>query len=93
MSAVTTPEAQPATTPELTDEQRKELLEQVIQRQDKLAESELEMVRIFLVHGKVETAQRRLRQIMAKYPGTAAATEAEQLLPTLIADAPPPAPA
>jgi outer membrane protein assembly factor BamD (BamD/ComL family) len=82
-SAAITPAALPDSKSELTEEQRKKLLEEAIERQDKLAESELEMARMFIAHEKTETAQRRLRGLIANFGASAAAVEAAQLLADL----------
>ena len=63
-----------------TDADRKELVERAIERRDKLAESEVEMARLFLAHGKTEIARRRLREVVDTCQGAAAVDEARRLL-------------
>lgn len=65
---------------ELSPEQQKEELEAALERLDKLAESELEMVRLFLERGKIEIAKRRLEGILESYPKSHATKEARKLL-------------
>jgi thioredoxin-like negative regulator of GroEL len=83
MPTTTAIEVQPESKPELTAEERKALLEQAIERQEKLAESQLEMARMFIAQGKVEFAQRRLRELLTKFGESAVAGDARQLLATL----------
>ena len=66
--------------PELTEEAKKALLEDAIQKREKLAESSLEMARMFIEKGKQEIAKRRLTDIVREFGSSAAATEAKVLL-------------
>ena len=65
---------------ELTDDQRRQILEDAIQKNEKLAESGLEMAKLFLQKGKRQIAKRRLREIVEKFDGSEAAKEAQALL-------------
>ena len=75
-------DSEPRTNPqsELTDEQRQELLEQAIERKDRLAQSELEMARLFLANGKTEIVKRRLQTVVKQYGSSEAAAEARKML-------------
>jgi Tfp pilus assembly protein FimV len=64
----------------LTPEQLKEQLDLAIERLDKHAESQLEMARLFISHGKTEIARRRLQEILELYAKSDAAKEARLLL-------------
>jgi hypothetical protein len=66
---------------ELTEAENKELLEEAIQKREKLAESRLEMAKMFLQNGKPEIAIRRLREIVAEFDLSAAADMARAMLP------------
>ena len=68
---------------ELTDDERKQLLEAAIKKNEKVAESGIEMAKLFLHNGKRQIANRRLREIVEDFGGTAAATEAKSLLKKL----------
>lgn len=65
---------------EPTVEEQKALLEEAIRKRDKLADSQLEMARMFIEKGKPEIAKRRLREIVNEYGESAAATEARKLM-------------
>jgi|GEM_PF-3432981 len=69
--------------PELSAEEKQQLLEAAIERSEKLAESQLEMAQYFLEHGKVDVAHRRLKEIVDKFPASSAAVDARQLLDSL----------
>ncbi len=58
-------------------------VEQALQRLDKLAESQLEMARLFIEKGKPEIARRRLGEILELYPKSSSAGEARSLLKKL----------
>jgi TolA-binding protein len=66
--------------PELAEEDRKALLEEAIQKQEKLAQSGLQIARMFIEKGQLEIAERRLRQIVTEFSDSAAAIEAKLLL-------------
>jgi len=63
-----------------TVDEQKALLEEAIRKRDKLADSELEMARMFIEKGKPDIAKRRLREILDAYGESAAATEARKLM-------------
>jgi TolA-binding protein len=67
---------------EPTDEARNRLLEEAIHKREKLAESSLEMATMFMQRGKMDIARRRLREIVAEFDGSAAASEAKAMLKT-----------
>ena len=69
--------------PKLSDAEKNELLEQAIQKRERLAESQLEMAKLFIRNGKPEIALRRLKQITAEFSGSAAANEAKALMKSL----------
>ena len=69
--------------PVLTEAEKKDLLEQAIQKRERLAESELEMAKLFIEKGKPEIALRRLRQVASEFDGSVAAEEARALLATM----------
>lgn len=58
-------------------------VEQALERLDKLAESQLEMARLFVDKGKPEIARRRLGELLELYPKSASAGEARKLLKRL----------
>ena len=66
--------------PELTDEQRRQLLDVAIRKNEKLAESELEMAKLFLEKRKRQIAKNRLRRIVEEFAESDAAIEAKVLL-------------
>ena len=68
---------------ELTDDDRKQLLETAIQKNEKLAESGVAMAKLFLEKGKRQIAKGRLRRIVDEFDGSEAAQEAQALLKTL----------
>lgn len=74
--------------PELSAEEKQQLLEAAIERSEKLAESQLEMAHYFLEHGKVDVAHRRLKEIVEKFPASSAADDARRLLDSLAITSP-----
>lgn len=66
--------------PQLTED---ELLEQSNHMREKLAESQLDMAKLFIKNEKSNIAQRRLKEIVAEFSGSAAATEAKSLMKKL----------
>ena len=81
----TTAKAPPEKTVETDDmalspEQQKVGLDQALERLDKLAESQLEMARLFIDRGKTEIARRRLHELLEMYGKSDAAKEAKKLL-------------
>lgn len=74
---------QPAETDQastLSPEEQTAILDEALQRLDKLAESQLEMARLFIARGKCEIAQRRLEEILELYGKSEHAKEARKLL-------------
>jgi outer membrane protein assembly factor BamD (BamD/ComL family) len=69
--------------PELTEEEKRKLLEQTNQIRDQRAGNELELAKLFLEKEKPDIALRRLKEIVAEYSGSAAATEAKSLMKKL----------
>jgi FimV-like protein len=67
----------------LTPEQQKNLVDDAIERLDRLAESQLEMARLFIDGGKPEIARRRLQEVVELYGKSDAAKEATKLLKSL----------
>ena len=76
-----TAELEPKT--ELTDDQRRQILEDVIQKNEKLAESGIDMAKLFIQKGQRQIAKRRLKEIVEKFDGSEAAKEAKVLLKKL----------
>lgn len=66
--------------PELTEDEQRQLLEHAIQTQQRRAETQLELAKLFLAKGKPDIALRRLQELMAEFPGTAAAKAARTLV-------------
>ena len=81
MRRIDTAELEPKS--ELTDDDRKQLLETAIQKQEKLAESGVAMAKLFLEKGKRQIAKSRLRAIVKEFGGSEAAKEATALLKNL----------
>ena len=53
--------------PEVSDEQRRQKLEEAIEKNEKLAESGLEMAKLFIANGKKDIAKRRLKEVVQKF--------------------------
>jgi outer membrane protein assembly factor BamD (BamD/ComL family) len=68
---------------ELTDDDRKRILEAAIQKNEKVAESAVAMAKLFLEKGKRQIAKGRLRRIVEEFDGSEAAKEAKALLKKL----------
>ncbi len=66
--------------PELTEEEQQELLERTNQIREQRAGNELELAKLFLENEKPDIALRRLKEIVAEYGKSAAATEAKSLM-------------
>lgn len=66
--------------PQLTED---ELLEQSNQMRERLAESQLDMAKLFLKKEKPDIALRRLKEIVVEFSGSAAAIEAKSLMKKL----------
>ena len=69
--------------PELTEEEKQEHLESANQIREQRAENELELAKLFLENEKPDIALRRLKEIVAEYSGSSAATEAKSLMKKL----------
>ena len=69
--------------PELTEEEKQELLERTNQIREQRAENELELAKLFLDNEKPDIALRRLKEILAEFSGSAAATKARSLIKKL----------
>ena len=69
--------------PELTEEEKLEHLESAKQIREQRAENELELAKLFLENEKPDIALRRLKEIVAEYSGSAAATKAGSLMKKL----------
>jgi hypothetical protein len=69
--------------PELSAEERQRLLDEAIERREPLAQSELEIARMFLDRGRTDVVRRRLELILSECPRSEAAVEARRLLDTL----------
>lgn len=64
----------------LSPEEQTAILDEALERMDKLAESQLEMARLFIARGKTEIARRRLEEILELYGKSDLAKEARKLL-------------
>lgn len=71
---------EPAFNLEVTDDEQRELLQRAIEKRERLAESRLEMAKLFLQNGKSAIALRRLKEILGEFSGSKAAIEAKSLL-------------
>jgi Tfp pilus assembly protein FimV len=69
--------------PKLSAEEQRRLLDEAIERKEPLAQSELEIARMFLERGRKDIARRRLELILSECPRSQAAEEARRLLETL----------
>jgi hypothetical protein len=69
--------------PELTEAEQQELLEREKQTRERRAENQLELAKLFLAKEKADIARRRLKEVVAEFDGSAAATEAKRLIKKL----------
>ena len=69
--------------PELTEEEKQELSDRANRIREQQAENQLELAKLFLENRKPDIALRRLKEIVADYSGSKAATEAKRLLKKL----------
>lgn len=69
--------------PELTEEEKRNLQEQTDHIREQLAENQLELAKLFLENEKSAIAMRRLKEIVAEYSESAAATKAKSLMKKL----------
>ena len=67
----------------LSAEQQKLLVDEAIERLERLAESQVEMARLFIDRGKPDIARRRLTEVIELYGKSDAANEAKKLLSSL----------
>ncbi len=74
--------------PAPADEQQRQVVEQAIQEGRRLAESRLDIARLFLSRGQFDIARRRLTELLQLHPDTEEAQEAKQLLADGIGPAP-----
>jgi hypothetical protein len=79
-TAIESPEV--AKKPALTPEEQRKLVDEAIERLDRLAESELDMAQLFIAKGKTEIARRRLQELIERYAKSDSAKEAKRLLKT-----------
>ena len=68
--------------PTAAEVQSSQLVDKAIQDGKRLAESRLDIIRLFLARGQTEIAQRRLKELLELHPETDEAQEARQLLKT-----------
>ena len=66
--------------PELTEEEKRKLLEQSNDIREQRALNQLELAKLFLENEKPDIALRRLKEIVAEYSGSAAAAKAKSLM-------------
>ncbi len=64
-------------------EDLQQILDRAIEVPEKLAESQLDLARLFLKNNKLAAAERRLREIVEQFASSEAASEARQLLKNL----------
>ena len=76
-------EAKKKPKPELTEEEKQELSERANRLREQHAEHQLELAKLFLENEKPGIALRRLKEIVAEFTGSMAATEAESLMKKL----------
>lgn len=73
-------EEEPAKPAALSTEEQKQLVDEAIERMYRLAESEVELARLFIDRGKPDIARRRLQGVLELYAKSDAAQEAKKLL-------------
>ncbi|MCC7423518.1 MAG: hypothetical protein IT428_24850 [Planctomycetaceae bacterium] len=64
----------------LSEDAQRQMVDEAIERAEKLAESQLEMARLFISHRKMDVARRRLEDLLERYGRSEAAQEARKLL-------------
>lgn len=64
----------------LSEDAQRQIVDDAIERAEKLAESQLEMARLFISHRKMDVARRRLEDLIERYGRSDAAREARKLL-------------
>lgn len=80
---MTTEVSEVAEVPDVSVEDQKKRVDEAIERLDRLAESELEMARLFISKGKKEIARRRLRGLIETYSKSHVVKDAKALLKTI----------
>ena len=68
---------------ELTDEERRQLVGDAINRGERIVEGEIEMAKLFAGSGRIDVARRRLREVIERFPESEAAEEARRMLRSL----------
>ncbi len=68
---------------ELTEEEQRELQERANQLQEQRAQIQLDLAKLFLEKKKPDIALRRLKEIVAEFSDTKAATEAKKMIKRL----------
>lgn len=68
---------------QLSEEEKQAQLNEAIEKNEKLAESELELARWFIENDRHDFALRRLKKILKDYPRSSHVTEAQRLLKRL----------
>lgn len=68
---------------QLSEEEKKARLAEAIEKNEKLAESELELARWFIENERLDFAIRRLKKILKEYPLSTYVPEAKRLLKQL----------
>ena len=66
--------------PTLTPEEQKLLVDEAIEKLERLAESQLDMARLFIDRGKIDIARRRLQEVVELYSKSDSAKAAKKLL-------------
>jgi FimV-like protein len=64
----------------LPEDEEKRLVDDAIEKSEKLAESQLDMAQLFISHGKADVARRRLEDLIERYGRSEAANEARKML-------------
>ncbi|MBS0264362.1 MAG: hypothetical protein JSS02_20665 [Planctomycetes bacterium] len=73
----------PAPAAENPEELKRKLLEDAIQQSEKLAESALDMAKLFIAHGQKAIARRRLQEMIRTFERSKSTQEAKLLLKSL----------
>jgi TolA-binding protein len=63
-----------------SEDAQKRLVDDAIEKAEKLAESQLDMAQLFMAHGKTDVARRRLEDLIKRYGQANAAKEAHEML-------------
>lgn len=80
-NAVEAAASKKASKPKPAESEKRELIEQAIQKRERLAESQLAMARLFLQSDKREIALRRLKEVVAGTGGPVPATAVNGRMP------------